>query len=166
MIMSGVIFRFDRKRKCLDGAQMQRSNLLGVLLLRLQAAQVCPIGAVDPINDGEGEKTELPAEQPIDGAHSTSNQRTEQIIGKGPQIAFLPYMDGVAPFCHGDDAGDRNGVEGEIGRRCPGHQKRPAESDTRDDFAMKDQFCGTNGEREICQIKEPLNRAGTRLGVP
>src|SRR5229473_1728351 len=166
VIVCGVILRFNRKGKRLDGAQVKRSNFLGVFLLRLEAAQVGPVGAIDPINDGEREKTKLPADQPIDGAYSTSNQRAKQVIGEGPQIAFLPDVDRVAIFRHGNDARDRNGIEGEIGRRCRGHQKRPAKSDARGDFAMKDQLCGADGEREVCQIKEPLDRAGTRIGLP
>src|SRR6266851_1566455 len=75
-------------------------------------------------------------------------------------------MDGVAPLRHRDDPRDRNRIEGEIGRRCRGHQEGPAKSDTCGDFAMKDQFCGANRESEVCQIKKPLNRAGTRIGVP
>src|SRR5437879_10544104 len=92
MIVSAVILRFNRQGERFDRAQVKRGNFLGVLLLRFEAVQVGPVGAVDQINDGEGEKTELPVDQPIDGAHSTSNQRTEQIIREGPQIAFLPDM--------------------------------------------------------------------------
>src|SRR5206468_10060435 len=173
MIVSRVILRFDCQGERFDGAQVKRSNFLGVLLLRLrvlllcfEAVQVGPVGAVDQINDGEGEKTELPANQPIDCAHPTSNQRTEQIIGEGPQIAFLPDMDGVASFGHRDDAGNGEGIEGEVGRRCRGYQEWPAKSDTCGDFAMKNEFRGADGEGEVCQIKEPLNRTGTRIGVP
>src|SRR5713101_9641850 len=75
-------------------------------------------------------------------------------------------MNGVAPFRHGDDAGDRNGVEGEVGCRCRGHQEWPLKSDACGDSAMKDQLRGANGEGKVCQIKEPLNWAGTRIGVP
>src|SRR3989454_480420 len=54
MIVGGVILRFNREGKRLDGAQMKRSNFLGVFLLGSETAQVSLIGAVDPINDGEG----------------------------------------------------------------------------------------------------------------
>ena len=173
MIVSGVILRFDCQGKRFDGAQVKRGNFLGVLLLRLgvlllrfKAVQVGPVGAVDQINDGEGEKTELPADQPVDGAHPTSDQRTEQIIREGPQIAFLPDMDGVASLRHRDDAGNGEGIEGEVGRRCRGYQEWQAKSDTGGDFTVKHKLCGANGEGEVCQIKEPLNRAGTRIGMP
>src|SRR6266852_7825413 len=145
---------------------MKRGNFLGVLLLRLEVAQVGLVGAIDPINDGEGQKTEFPADQPIDSAHSTSNQRTEQVIGEGPQITFLPDVDGITSLGHGDDAGDGDGIEGEVGRRGRSHQEWPAKSETCGEFAMKDYFCGAYGKGEVCQVKEPLNRSGTRIGVP
>src|SRR5229473_6389445 len=115
MIVGSVIFRLDRKGKRLDGPQMQSCNFFSVFLLRSESPQVGLIRAVDPINDGEGQKAKLPADQPIDGAYPTSNQRTKQIIGEGPQITFLPDVDGIASFGHGDDAGDGNGIEGEVG---------------------------------------------------
>ncbi len=77
MIVRGVILCFDRQGERFDGAQMQGCNFLGVLLLRCQTAQVGLIGAVNPIDDGEGQKTELPADQPIDGAYSAGNQCTQ-----------------------------------------------------------------------------------------
>ncbi len=75
-------------------------------------------------------------------------------------------MDRIPPFGHGDDAGNGDSIKGEVGRRRRGHQERPAKADTGGNFAMKDQFCGANGESEISQVKEPLNRAGPRLGLP
>src|SRR2546430_8818603 len=75
-------------------------------------------------------------------------------------------MDGIASLGHGDDAGDRNGVEGEVSRRRCGHQHWPAKSDARGDSAMKDQFCGADGKSEVRQVEEPLNRAWTWIGVP
>src|SRR6266478_2186196 len=45
-------------------------------------------------------------------------------------------------------------------------QEWPAKSDTRGDFTVKDKFGGANGEGEVGQIEEPLNRAGTRIGMP
>src|SRR5205814_8528389 len=161
MIVGGVIFRFDSQRKRLDGAQVQRSDFLGVVFLRLEAAQVGLIGPVDPINDGESQKAELPADQPVDGAHSTSDQRTEQVIREGPQIAFLPNVDGIAPLSHGDNSGNGDRVEGKVSRRRCGHQHGPSKPDASSDFAMKNQFCSANGEGQICQVKQPLDRAVT-----
>src|SRR5258708_4081347 len=54
MIVGGVILRFNCEGKRLDGTQMKRGNFLGVFLLGGETAQVGLIGAVDPINDGEG----------------------------------------------------------------------------------------------------------------
>ena len=58
-------------------------------------------------------------------------------------------MDGIASLGHGDDAGDGNGVEGEVGCGRRGHQHGPAKSDASRDFAMKYQFRGANGEGEV-----------------
>src|ERR1700674_1943398 len=115
MIVGGVILCFNREGECFDSSQMQGRNLLGVLLLRIQTAEVSLVRAVDPINDRENEKRDLPAKQPVDKTDTTSNQRTQQIIREGPQIAFLPDVDWIAALGHGDDAGDGDGIEGEVG---------------------------------------------------
>src|SRR2546422_8848228 len=161
MIVSRVILRFDCQGKRFDGAQVKRGNFLGVLLLRLgvlllrfKAVQVGPVGGVDQINDGEGEKTELPADQPVDGAHPTSDQRTEQIIREGPQIAFLPDMEGVDSLRHRDDAGNGEGIEDEVRRRCRRYQEWQAKSDTGGDFTRKDKLCRPNGGGEVCKNKQ------------
>ena len=145
MIVRGVVLRFDRQGERFDGAQVQSRNFLGVFLLRIEAAEVGLVGAVDPIDDRENQKCNLPPEQPVNNTHATSDQRTQQIIGKGPQIAFLPNVDGITSLGHGDDAGDGDSVEGKVSGCRRRHQKWPAEPNRCRQSAVEDHFRSGNG---------------------
>ena len=62
MIVRGVILGLDGQRQRLDGSQMQRSHLFGVLLFVFHAPQIEVIGAVDQIHDRDGQQRGLPTE--------------------------------------------------------------------------------------------------------
>ena len=93
----GVVFGFDGQSQRLDGAHVQRSNLLHVplfnldaLFFGLQSAEIQSIGAVHPINQRQNEQRSLPTGALIDDAHQAHRGCANQVVGKRPEVAFLP----------------------------------------------------------------------------
>src|SRR5271169_3190517 len=75
-------------------------------------------------------------------------------------------MNGIASLGHGDDAGDRDGIESEVGGCRGRHQERPFEPNRRRELAVEDHLGGGDGESQVGKIEEPLNRAWTRMSLP
>ena len=62
VVVRGVVLGVDGQGQRLDGSQVQRRHLFGVIVLVVQPAQIQPVGAVDQVDDGNDQHRALPSE--------------------------------------------------------------------------------------------------------
>ena len=89
MIVRSVVLGFNGEGQSFNGSQVERGNLIGMLLFCFQSVEVGPIGTEYPVNDGKNQEGDLPAVQVVNKAYAAGDKRSEQVIRKRPEIALF-----------------------------------------------------------------------------
>ncbi len=117
MLVGGLVLGFNRQRERLDGADVKSVHLLDVNLLLLNAfflglqpADVKPVRAINRPGHRHGQQGKLPAQILIHPVNDANQRGAQQVVGKGPNIAFLPHLGKALFFRHRNCAGDRDCV--------------------------------------------------------
>ena len=124
MLVRRVVFRLDRQRQRFDGAQVQRRDLLGVVLLRFQSPEIQPVRPENDVDDGKSQEYRLPAYPVIEDADQRRYASADKVIGERPEITLVPDLSQIPVFRDRDHAGDRKGIHQEVTDRRDRHPNR------------------------------------------
>ena len=124
MFMRRMILSLDRERQALDGAQVERGHILGVLffdldlfLFRRQLGQIEVIGAVDPIDERQNKERRLPSHLFAEEADRENDGRAHHVEGERPEMAFGPDLMRRLVFRDRNDDGHWNRIRQEKDQR-------------------------------------------------
>src|SRR5262245_8187129 len=84
--------------------------LRGVLALGLQLVEIQTVSAIDNVHDWQDQAPGRPVEQAIRESKYPHDRRSNQVIGKGPEVAATPYLPNRLSLRQRNHNRDRKGV--------------------------------------------------------
>src|SRR5579863_5668868 len=145
MVVSSLIFRFNRQGQGFDGSQMQVCDLFNVPFLILQLAEIQAVGAINHIDSGDEQQRCFPIKFAVKPSNDARDAGAHQVVGERPEVAVDQNLPERFVFADGNDDGDAASIDDEVCDRCQTQDQRTAHDEVIGQCAVIDQICQCSG---------------------